>query len=54
MDSPYLFDFLQHIAVGAASVFGLLLIIWLGTPRRALNPSSRRITTRFHFGNRPN
>jgi hypothetical protein len=36
--------FLQKIAVGAASVLALLLIIWLGMPRRARIAVSRRTT----------
>ena len=42
MGSPFFFDFLQHIAIGAASVFAVLLAIWAGTPRRSLSPATRR------------
>ncbi|HSS96489.1 MAG TPA: hypothetical protein VLK33_05650 [Terriglobales bacterium] len=42
MDSPFFFNFLQHIAVGAASVFALLLIIWVSTPRRSFQPATQR------------
>jgi len=42
MELPFFFSFLQHIAVGVASVVALLLATWLGTPRRSLVAASRR------------
>jgi hypothetical protein len=36
--------FLQRIAVGAGTVFALLLVVWLGMPRRSVIVVSRRTT----------
>jgi hypothetical protein len=35
-------NFLQRIAVGVGAVFVLLLVIWLGLPRRSAIVVSRR------------
>jgi len=32
MDSPLFFGFVQHIAIGTASVFVLFLVVWATTP----------------------
>jgi len=42
MDSPFFLGFLQHIAVGAGSVFALLLIVRLTMPRRSFLPAAQR------------
>jgi len=34
--------FLQRVAVGAGTVFALLLVVWLSTPRRSVIVATRR------------
>jgi xanthine/uracil permease len=41
--SIFFVGFLQRIAVGAGTVIGLLLITWLGMPRRSTVIVHRRI-----------
>jgi len=43
MNSPFFFEFLQHIAVGVGSVFALLLLIRVTTPRRSFQPATQRM-----------
>ena len=39
----FFLGFLQRIAIGTGTVFGLLLISWLGMPRRSMVVVPRRI-----------
>jgi hypothetical protein len=40
--SPLLLGFLQRIAIGVGTVFAVLLVIWLGLPRRSMIAAKRR------------
>jgi hypothetical protein len=44
MDLSFLQGFMQHIALGSASVLAILLITWLGMPRRMPLKIKRRAT----------